>query len=286
MQKSVLKHNEIWKPISVDTILANVSEFKVQYKNLLSEKKWNDEMLDFYIAELDMILTSFNLLYNNVTKNTLNGNINNLAIIYILRFIFHDILTIRNLWIARFEFQINYIFRTLLEKIDIVTLLLFDKNFWDYYIKNITKLSNKELYHKFLKPSKIKERIQKNYQSILDDEAKTWIMFARIDKDYYRLRLNWRIEEIYSKTSKFIHSNNFQDFINYYAEFHESNLTFNISLLHNSSNNLYNTLSFITEYLLIIFPYLRKSIYSWKDYDIFNLLDYWYIASTFEEKYK
>lgn len=54
-------------------------------------------MLDFYIAELDMILTSFNLLYNNVTKNTLNGNINNLAIIYILRFIFHDILTIRNL---------------------------------------------------------------------------------------------------------------------------------------------------------------------------------------------
>lgn len=281
--------------VSFEEISNEINAFKDDYSNLLIPPLWEDQRLDIRIDEFDMLLTLYEWLYKDVSESLLAKTLKiwpqdnrwfEITATYLLRFIIQDIFSLRNFCAMKFENQFNATFRNIIEKVNILSLFLFDYYFSSNYAFNDEKWDKKNRYFTLIRPSAIKNRINTNYNQIKNSEKETGIIFARIDKFFYEFLLAQTLNTSYELSSLFIHTNDFQEIFKYYNEGGE----FNISLKHNATSYTEFRLDYAIEFLLLLFNQINSSFLNRgtikNTTNIEKIIISWYYSVLVEEKYK
>jgi hypothetical protein len=265
-------------PIDISAVYTAIQAFENEHRLLLMNAVWDDPVLDLKRQEFSLLLTLFAEYYERQSKVFLNEEIIihrddqrpfGLAFIYLLRFLIQDIIQLRNLASMKFENQLNATLRNAMEKMMLLSLILFDYEFAkEYAFHDNEELTRKERYYKFLRPGKLLERIRTNYNNIILKEEETGIaILGRGDKDFYNLFLDSRVEEIKDLLSLFTHTHDMGNLFSYYNEGDK----FNVSLKHNASLYLYRRIDNCLHFLVRFFNKLVSINFSKEDDRLYDV---------------
>jgi len=255
IHNAVNNYNKTWdNDISYDSLTTKISEFVRENNLLLLDPVWEDEDIDYRIYQYDMILMIYNdllkvstaALLDKETKLFYEDNYD-IGIVYQLKLIYHDLLTLRNLFNQQFEAQFIVISRSVIEKIRILFVVLTDIEFGKKIILNTCNYTSKERYYKLYKPQKIIEKIRD-----CDDEDLKELIKTLVDP---------RINDLYSLQSTFVHSDIFE-LIKYNLN---SEKGINISPLKNASKYILARSDYMTELFILMFPAIQIKLSSNKD---------------------
>jgi hypothetical protein len=265
LKKAIIDtHNNIGLKINLDDVIEIIEKFRSDYGRLLTPIIWEEQQLELKIDEFDMLLTVYDSLYSQVSDSLLSNSIKlwadderpfEIRVIYIFRFLIQDLIALRNFCVMKFENQFIATFRHLIEKTKILFLNIYDYDFSCDFLFNDSGYDKKEMYYELTRPTKINKRIKENYERIINEERKTGVISARLDKHIYDFLQNKTLEYAYSPSSKFVHSNDMNAILTYYNEGNKLNL----SLKHNSSSYLHARLDYCIEFILLLYDHIRSS---------------------------
>ena len=276
IQKAIKHYNETFsKDISYESLTAKISDFKKDNSRLLLDTIWDDEDIEFRIYQYDMILMIYNELLNVSTNALLNKDIKlfyednyDIGIIYQLKLIYHDLLTLRNLFNQQFEAQFLVISRSVIEKLRILFLVLGNIEFGKKIIWNTCNYSSKDRYYKLYKQKKIIEKLRE-----CDDQKYKNLINILIEED---------VNDLYSLQSMFVHSDIFE-LIKYNIHKEKG---INISPLKNASSYILARSDYMTEMFIILFPAINYKLSSIKENLIYGKFIPSYYIAYIDDMYK
>lgn len=262
--------------IAYHEIEQQYNQFKKEYQELLQKQARNVNEIQNILSYFNITIALYHFLYTRVIDASFNKKMqvwpnkdkdSLLAILYLLRLMFHDIITLRNLTNVGFDAQFHSISRNLVEKIKIICLSLSDEEFFDVYT-GIDKISDSELYNRFTKPKKLDNRIK---HIAFQNEEKGSILVARNDIRFCKFLNEEALESRVKLSHSFVHTNNFRQLAHYFNE----NGKYNLSLKHNSPLEGSNAYRYMCEFVFLSFSYidtmLSNSMANLKTYDFEKL---------------
>lgn len=274
--KAVSYYNKKWgDDISYESLTSKISVFTRKNNLLLLGPVWDDEIIKSRIYQYDMLL----MIYNDFLEKSINKLLDkdkilfyednyDIGIVYQLKLIYHDLLTLRNLFNQQFEAQLIVISRSVIEKLRVLFVMLIDIEFGKKLIWNTCNYSAKDRYYKLYQPKKIIDKLRdcndQNFKQLLE------------------ILVNERINDMYSFQSSFVHSDIFQ--LLYYNINSENGI--NISPLKNASDYILHRSDYMTELFIVTFPVLHIKLNANNDDILFKHFILSYYDAYVKDMYK
>lgn len=252
--RAVRYHNEFFNDtLRYEDLIYDLESFIRNNDKLFLSQVWEDDEIKSRLTQYDLLLMIYHdLLTNSITilldneKTLLVEDNYDIGIVYQIKLIYHDILTLRNLFNQQFEAQFNVISRSLIEKLRVLLVIIDDIEFGKRLMWNTDSYTDVERYNKLYKPRIIIDRLNCSQDKAFLD------LIDVIIKD--------NINDIYSLQSKFVHPDLFK--LIQYNWIKEKGI--NVSPLKNSSLYIFARSDYMTEMCIIIFSAISIKLSSIK----------------------
>lgn len=220
----------------------------------ISIQLWSDNISKPEVKRLlgffDSSIANYVLFYDYLRDDFLRGKIHygdkrypdifNLSFILLLRLMIHDIISMRNFVVQRFDAQFHSISRNFIEKCKIFCLCYYDEDFFEHYTKYID-ITDEDLYNKYTREGELNKRIH----SLAKAHKKNAPVSFAITLDSKILKK--RVEHL---CNPFVHTNNYPQLFMYALEDKEK---INLSVLHSGSGDDLYMYKYMCEAALLFF---------------------------------
>ncbi len=205
---------------------------------------------EIYVYEFDLVIMTILNLHQILVSDLNNNKLIiyrhdlekpfGMVVIKLVEFLIYDIITLRNLFVQGLENQFLVLYRSFIEKRSIFYLFMNDYEFALIYAFNPDKLEGTQLYHKYTKPEKVKNRIESNLKKIIDEENKSGRIYGRSGKFVYQFLMETEKfrKNLYNLCNNFTHFSDGKSIMEYHSsKDEEGKLGFKIGITNNKDLN-------------------------------------------------
>lgn len=247
IKKSIEEYNKSEEDeIQYNSLKSEIETFR-NTNNLLNDVGFSDKEVKQYTLELDLFLMIYNEALEKFNENLFEEKtmVNEISLIdmgftYEFKLIYHDIITLRKLYSLQFESQFNSVYRTMIEKMRVIILLINDESFAKDLILNEKGHDEKQRYYKVYRNKVVINKLEKCFEN---RSQKTILLHERLD-------------DVYSMLSWFVHS----DLYNIIGYSLNEDKGINMSLDKNASEYFLQRIRHLTELLQYFYSEVSNTL--------------------------